>query len=142
MGDVSLREYLDSRIDATQKLLEVQLKDTKELLETKLEERDKATALGHAELERRLDGLNELREDVVKDRSQFVKMDVYAPAHEELRRQRQADNEKAIALAGSVQANTTDIASIKSSLTWLTRLIVGALILGLVGYVFQRLTGR
>jgi hypothetical protein len=114
----------------------------KELLEGRITEQERALTLAREELERRLDSLNELRKEVTNDRSQFVKVDVYAPAHEELRRQRNADNEKAIVLAGQVQENSKDIASMKSSLLWLTRLIAGAILLGLIAYVFQRLTGR
>jgi hypothetical protein len=140
---------LDQRIDYEAKLSDERDRRynerflaVKELVETKLSERDKATSLGVAELERRLNGLNELREDVVKDRSQFVKVDVYVPGHEELRRQRVVDSEKLITLAGVVQTNATEIAAIKNSLMWLTRLIAGALIMGVLGYIFQRLAGR
>lgn len=114
----------------------------KELLEARIREHERALTLAREELERRLDGLNELRKEVTNDRSQFVKADVYIPAHEELRRQRIADNEKIIILTGQVQENSKDIASMKSSLMWLTRLIAGAIVLALITYAFQRLTGR
>lgn len=114
----------------------------KEHLESRIASSEEALTLARKELEGRLEGLNELRKEVTNDRSQFVKTDVYAPAHEELRRQRTADNEKLIILTGQVQENSKDIASMKSSLMWLTRLIAGAILLGIIAYVFQRLTGR
>ena len=114
----------------------------KVLLEARIASMENALALAREELERRLDGLNELRQDVVKDRSQFVKNDVYLPAHEELRRQRNADAEKLTIISGDVKNNATDIAAMKNSMVWLTRLIVGGLILGIIAYAFQRLTGR
>jgi hypothetical protein len=113
----------------------------KELLEARIEGQEAALKLAREELERRLDGLNELRKEVTNDRSQFVKVEVYGPAHEDVRRQRNADNEKVIVLTGQVQENSKDIASIKSSLMWLTRLIAGAILLGIIAYIFQRLTG-
>lgn len=112
------------------------------LLEVRMSAHEKALSLAREELERRLDGLNQLRQEVTQDRSQFVKTDVYYPAHEELRRQRISDNEKITVLQGDVKNNATDIAQMKSSLMWLTRLIAGALVLGIIAYVFQRLTGR
>lgn len=111
----------------------------KEHLEARIADSAKALVVARAELERRLDGLNELREDVEKDRAQFVKGDVYYPAHEELRRQRVADAEKITVIQGDVKSNATDIAAMKNSLTWLTRLIMGALILGVIAYVFQKI---
>lgn len=70
---------------------------------------------------------------------QFVKAEVYLPAHEELRRQRVIDAEKLTVLTGDVKNNATEIAGMKSSLTWLTRLIIGALILAIIAWVFQRI---
>lgn len=111
----------------------------KEHFETRLRLMEEALSVARTELERRLNGLNELRQDVEKDRSQFVKTDVYYPAHEELRRQRTADSEKITIIQGDVKSNATDIAALKNSQTWLSRLIVGALILGVIAYIFQKL---
>lgn len=114
----------------------------KEHLEAQIVAEHVAITLAREELERRLEGLNELRKEVTNDRSQFLKVDVYGPAHEELRRQRVGDSEKTIVLTGQVQENSKDIASMKSSLMWLTRLITSAIILGIIAYTFKVLTGR
>jgi hypothetical protein len=124
----TLKVLLEARIESAEKRTEEGITEAKE-----------AVVLARKELERRLDGLNELRESVEKDRTQFVKTDVYVPAHEELRRQRVADAEKITVIQGDVKNNATEIAGIKSSQTWLTRLIIGAVILGLIAYVFQKL---
>lgn len=116
-----------------------ELRANKELLQAENAGTATALALARTELERRLEGLNELRSEVTKDREQFVKLDVYAPAHEALRVQRATDNDKAIALTAQVQGNREEIAALKSSLMWLTRLILGALIVGIIGYILQRL---
>lgn len=132
----TLKELIDVQVAAVREELRAQ----KELLQAENASTAGAVVVARSELERRLEGLNELRKEVTKDREQFVKLDVYAPAHEALRIQRVADNEKAIQLASQVSNNTVEIVAMKSSLTWLTRLILGALIMAIIGYVFQRLT--
>lgn len=138
MDEETRRNSSSWTVDTLKELLQQDIRS----LRIELEGLKDNTTLAREELERRLEGLNELRKEVTSDRAQFVKTEVYLPAHEELRRQRNADNEKAIVLAGQVQENTKDIAGMKSSLMWLTRLIAGAILLGLIAYVFQRLTGR
>lgn len=132
----TLKELVDSQISAVRE----EMRANKGLLQAENANTATALVVARTEMERRLEGLNELRKEVTKDREQFVKHDVYVPAHEELRRQRVADNEKAIILTGEVQENSKDIAALKSSQMWLTRLIAGALILGIIGYLFQRIT--
>lgn len=133
----TLKELTDAQIGG----LREELRAQKELLQAENSSTAMNLVVAREELERRLEGLNELRSAVEKDRAQFVKVDVYVPAHEELRRQRVSDNEKAIALGGQVQTNSTEIAAMKSSQMWLTRLVIGALILGIIAYAFQRLAG-
>lgn len=134
----SLKELTDAHVAA----LREELRSQKELLQAENASTAEALVVARGELERRLEGLNELRKEVTKDREQFVKIDVYGPAHEALRIQRVTDNEKAIALAAQVNNNTVEIAAMKSSLMWLTRLILGTLIMAIIGYAFQRLTTK
>lgn len=134
----TLKELIDVQVAA----LREELRSQKELLQAENASTAGAVIVARSELERRLEGLNELRKEVTKDREQFVKLDVYAPAHEALRIQRVTDNEKAIQLSAQVNNNTVEIAAMKSSLMWLTRLILGTLIMAAIAYVFQRLTSR
>lgn len=134
----SLKELTDTQVSA----LREELRAQKELLQAENASTAEAVVVARSELERRLEGLNELRKEVTKDREQFVKLDVYTPAHEALRVQRSSDNDKAIQLAAQVNNNTVEIAAMKSSLMWLTRVILGALVMAIIGYVFQRLTAR
>lgn len=122
--------------------LRKELEDQKELLQAENASTAEALKVARDVLEKRLEGLNELRKEVTNDRQQFVKLDVYTPAHEALRVQRVADNEKAIQLTSQVNSNSTEIARMQSSLLWLTRLIFGALILALITYLVQKLLGR
>jgi len=131
----TLKELNTARLEA----LRTEVCGLKELLQAENEATAEALRVARGELERRLEGLNELRKDVEKDRAQFVKADVYGPAHEELRRQRTADLEKITIVTGDIKNNATEIAGMKSSLTWLTRLIIGAVILAIIAYVFQKI---
>lgn len=134
----SLRELTDIQIKAVRE----EARASKELLQAENASTAEALKVARNVLEKRLEGLNELRSEVTKDREQFVKSDVYVPAHEALRLQRVSDNEKAIMLNGQVIENSKDIAGMKSSLMWLTRLIAGAIVLALITYAFRALTGR
>lgn len=134
----TLRKLTDTQIAAVRE----EARASKELLQAENASTAEALKVARNVLEKRLEGLNELRAEVTKDREQFVKSDVYVPAHEALRLQRVSDNEKAIMLTGQVTENSKDIAGMKSSLMWLTRLIIGAILLGLVTYAFRALTGR
>lgn len=93
-------------------------------------------------MDRRLLELPELRTEIVKVRNEFVRSEVYNPAHEELRKQREADSKIAIAMAADIKANATAIAKLESSMMWLSRLVVGALISAVILYAFQRLLVR
>lgn len=114
----------------------------KTLMDKDRETQQKALEVALTQMDRRLEDLNELRKAVESDRVQFVKADVYHPAHEELRRQRVSDSERILANAADIKQNATDLAELKSSMMWLSRLVIGALILAIVGYAFQRLIGK
>lgn len=53
-------------------------------IERVLEEREKAVALAYQAMNQRIERLNELRDEVQKDRGQFLRMDVYDEKHEAL----------------------------------------------------------
>lgn len=106
------------------------------------ESQQEALEVALTQMDRRLGELNELRKAVENDRSQFVRGDVYHPAHEELRRQRVTDSERIVAMLGDIKQNATDIAELRSSMMWLSRLVVGALIAAVIAYAFQRLLVR
>jgi multidrug efflux pump subunit AcrA (membrane-fusion protein) len=114
----------------------------KELMEQARLAQEQALQVALAQMNRRLEDLNELRKAVETDRVEFVRVDVYQPAHEELRRQHVSDNQRIIEMGGEIKTNATDLAELKSSMMWLSRLVIGALILAIVTYAFQRLTGR
>jgi len=102
----------------------------------------KALEVALTQMDRRLGELNELRKAVEKDRLEFVRVDVYHPAHEELRRQRITDGERMVSMQADIKANSTGFARLESSMMWLSRLVIGALILAIITYAFQRLLTR
>ena len=61
------------------------LRQCSKTLDLRFEALDKALELKSLEMERRLAGMNELREEVMKDRSQFVRSDMYDVASREFR---------------------------------------------------------
>ena len=63
---ISLREYIEKIIDEREKYHSL------------------ALSLASKEIERRLEALNELREEVTSDRAQFIKEDIYAARNKEL----------------------------------------------------------
>lgn len=119
--------------------LDREIAHLKELMNKDREAQQEALEVALTQMERRLGELNELRKAVENDRAQFVKIDVYHPAHEELRRQREVDGQRIVAMQSDIKTNSTNIAELKSSMMWLSRLVVAALILGIIGYAFQKL---
>lgn len=122
--------------------LDREIAHLKELMTKDQQAQQEALEVALAEMNRRLSELNELRKAVEKDRIDFVRVEVYQPAHEELRRQRIADGERIVSILGDIKQNATAIAELRSSMMWLSRLVVGALIAAVVAYAFQRLLVR
>lgn len=122
--------------------LDREIAHLKELMTKDQEAQQEALEVALTQMDRRLGELNELRKAVENDRSQFVKIDVYHPAHEELRRQREADGQRIVAMQSDIKTNSTNIAELRSSMMWLSRLVVGALIMAVIGYAFQKLLIR
>lgn len=122
--------------------LDREIAHLKELMTKDQAAQQEALEVALTQMDRRLGELNELRKAVENDRAQFVRGDVYHPAHEELRRQRVTDSERIVAMLGDIKQNATDIAELRSSMMWLSRLVVGALITAVVMYAFQRLLMR
>jgi len=122
--------------------LDREIAHLKELTARDQQSQQKALEVALVQMDRRLDELNDLRKAVEKDRIEFVRVDVYRPAHEELRSQRQVDSERLVAMASDIKTNATDLAELKSSMMWLSRLVVGALIAAVIAYAFQRLLVR
>lgn len=139
--DKDIRPRPDPTALTTQQL-DREIAHLKELMDKDRESQQQALTVALTAMERRLGELNELRKAVESDRSQFVRGDVYGPAHEELRSQREADSRAAVAMASDIKTNATDLAELKNSMMWLSRLVVGALILAIITYAFQRLLVR
>lgn len=135
-------QQLDREISHLKELMNKDRAHVIELVGKDRDSQQKALEVALTQMDRRLGELNELRKAVENDRVQFVKIDVYHPAHEELRRQRVADGERIIAMQADIKTNATDLAELKSSMMWLSRLVIGALILAIITYAFQKLIGR
>jgi len=122
--------------------LDREIAHLKELMIKDQENQQEALEVALTQMDRRLSELNELRKAVETDRFQFVRTDVYRPAHEELRQQRMADSERIVRMQSDIKTNATDLAELKSSMMWLSRLVIGALVLAIITYAFQKLVVR
>jgi len=63
---VTLKEHIERLLD-----------ERCRVIDQRFEEQDRALDLARAEMERRLEGLNQLRQDVTKDRAEYVTRDVF-----------------------------------------------------------------
>lgn len=133
---------LDREISHLKELLERDRDAEREARKVALEGEREARRVALEAMDRRLLELPELRTETVKIRNEFVRSDIYGPAHEVLRQQRAADGEKIVAMQSDIKTNSNAIAELRSSMMWLSRLVVGALIMAVIGYAFQRLLVR
>jgi hypothetical protein len=122
--------------------VKVEIAHLKELSAKDRDANQKALEVALKEMNRRLEDLNELRKAVETDRLQFVRNDVYHPAHEEIRRQMGLFTTAQVGMASDIKTNATDLAELKSSMMWLSRLVIGALVLAIITYAFQKLVVR
>jgi hypothetical protein len=72
--------WCQKRIETCQRELELR----REIINARLDAMDEALILRTSELEKRLEGLNQLRGDVVQDRSDFVRKEYYDIEHKRL----------------------------------------------------------
>lgn len=133
---------LDREIAHLKELSERDRDDEREARKVALEGEREARRVALDAMDRRLLELPQLREEIVKVRGEFVRVEVYSPAHEEMRRQRIADGERIISMQADIKTNATNLARLESSMMWLSRLVIGALISAAILYAFQKLTGR
>lgn len=87
----------------------------------------------------RLEGMNELRQQITDERGQYLERPVYDAAHDELRRQVTTNTEGGIKLTTELAALREDLGALKSGQEWLVRLVAGAVITGVAGAIFALL---
>lgn len=118
---------------------EVQIYINREIarLEQIRAEDQKALLLAAKEYERRLESLNHAHEKAEADRSQFLTNIAYDVAHREIRsliETQRVATEKAANLA---EVNARDIARLTNTLTWITRTVIGAILVIVVGVMLR-----
>lgn len=119
--------------------LDREIRHLKELLELSRDTEKEARKVALESMDRRLLELPELRAEIVKIQGEFVRAEVYNPAHEELTRQRAADGERMVGMQSDIRINGTNLARLESSVMWLSRLVIGTLVSAVILYAFQRL---
>lgn len=115
----------------------------KHYIERILEERQRALEVLAAGMERRLDNLNELRQDVEKDRGQFLRLDVYDEKHEALEKAvLELERTLTKAIRDGISANSHRIDNLEA---WRLKAVGAALILiplaGLIGAAIMKAFG-
>ena len=83
-SEIPMHDYFERICEERSQRVGVRLKSIEEMLKLRFEMQDKATLLANKNLEIRLDKLNELRAEVIQDRSRFVTIDKYDTQHEAL----------------------------------------------------------
>jgi hypothetical protein len=80
-----MAEFNEKLCETKHKALEDAIVACNKLQDSRFEAAKEALNLRSAELDKRLEGLNQLRAEVVKDREQFVRKETYDTAHEVIR---------------------------------------------------------
>lgn len=121
-SDFEVKQYVDREVE--------HLRELRQADHTALQ-------LQHAEYTRRLEELNHAHQKAEQDRLLFLTISTYEAAHREalalIEVQRQAA-EKANNLA---ENNAKDIARLTSTLTWITRTVVGAILVAIVALLLR-----
>jgi hypothetical protein len=93
MGETN-QKGIDVTNEVYQKMVDQRFDAFTLVMNTRFDALDAALKLRTSELDRRLEGLNALRAEVIKDRDQFVQKTVYEYAHRVLENQINVVNEK------------------------------------------------
>lgn len=91
------------------------------------------------EYERRLSELNHAHELAIEVSKTYVSVNVYTPAHEELEKQLQVLHDEINRVSNITNRNKEDQARIGSNLMWITRTLVGAILVATVAFVLRGL---
>ena len=92
--EVVNQRLCDIKTAACQKMMFHKFDALEKIMITRFDTIDEALVLRTSELERRLHGLNELRNDVINDREMLVRKDTYEFGHRALEAQVNSINEK------------------------------------------------
>ena len=70
--NISKYEHIERIFDDNNKLINNKLEHLEQIMDQRFELRDRASSLANKNMEMRLDKLNELRNEVIEDRSRYV----------------------------------------------------------------------
>jgi flagellin-specific chaperone FliS len=98
-----------------------------------------AVSKAETSVDKRLEAMNELRVQINAERSSYLPRAVYETNHEELRQRVLTNNESIIKMAAETSGLREDLAALKAGQEWLLRVVVGAVVTGIVGVLFTLL---
>jgi hypothetical protein len=95
-------------------------------------------AVGKAEasVDKRLEGMNELRAQITSERAVYLTRAVYDAAHAELRSRVTNNTEAIIKLSSELSSLREDLGALKSGQEWLVRLVAGAVVTMAIAALF------
>lgn len=91
------------------------------------------------EYERRLSELNHSHDQAQEAFKTYVSLNVYTPAHEELAKQLETLHDELSVVKNVANRNKEDLARLGSNLMWITRTLVGAILVAAVAFVLRGL---
>lgn len=109
----------------------------RELIEERFRGLSKALDLQAKEYERRLTDLNHAHALAEQRNAEFIRGEVYHPAHREVRDLIDKLATKEVSLEGDLRLVEQRLASLTSSLLWLTRLLIGAAVGGIAALLLR-----
>lgn len=98
-----------------------------------------AVAKAEAAVDKRLEGMNELREQITSERSIYLTRAVYETNHNELRSRVLQGGDKLIVLDAALASLREDVATLRSGQEWMVRLVVGTVVTAIIGVLITAL---
>lgn len=90
-------------------------------------------------VDKRLEGMNELREQITSERAIYLTRAVYETNHNDLRQRVMSNGDKLIVLEAAFAALREDVATLRSGQEWMVRLVVGTVITAIIGVLITAL---
>lgn len=89
------------------------------------------------EYERRLTELNHAHARSQEDKAQFLTIAVYEAKHQDLRNLLEAYRQAGEKTSNQAETNSRDIARLTNTLTWITRTVIGSILVAIVALLLR-----
>lgn len=86
-------------------------------------------------VDKRLEAMNELREQITTERGMYLTRALYDASNDELRQRVFQNNDKLIAMDAATSSVREDVAALRSSQDWMVRLVIGTVVTAIIGVI-------